>query len=181
MNIANAAAAALQDTNLLPELGGRALVELPLHLIGHSRGGSVVTEMARILGTQGIWVDQVTTLDPDPVSLYHDAAITNYANVLFADNYWQNMGDGLLVPNGQAVSGAYNRHLLNLDGGYSSSHSDTHLWYHGTIQLDDTRIRYTGHHHIRRAPDLVGDGRSGRDQCRVLLQPHWRRRPVERG
>jgi len=135
VNIANAAAAALLSTNLLPELGGRALVELPLHLVGHSRGGSVVTELARVLGAQGVWVDQVTTLDPDPVSLYGDPAIKNYANVLFADNYWQNMGDGVLVPNGQAVSGAYNRHLTNLDGGYSSSHSDVHLWYHGTIQL----------------------------------------------
>jgi len=135
VNIANAAAAALLSTNLLPELGGRALVELPLHLIGHSRGGSVVTEMARVLGAQGVWVDQVTTLDPDPVSLYGDPAIKNYANVLFADNYWQNMGDGVLVPNGQAVSGAYNRYLTNLNGGYSSSHSDVHLWYHGTIQL----------------------------------------------
>ena len=49
VNIANTAAAALMSTNLLPELGGRALAELPLHLIGHSRGGSVVTEMARVL------------------------------------------------------------------------------------------------------------------------------------
>jgi hypothetical protein len=135
VNIANAAAAALLSTNLLPELGGRALVELPIHLIGHSRGGSVVTELARLLGAQGVWVDQVTMLDPDPVSLYGDPAIKNYANVLFADNYWQNLGDGVLVPNGQAVSGAYNRHLTNLGGGYSSSHSDVHLWYHGTIQL----------------------------------------------
>ena len=147
VDIANAAAAALLSTNLLPELGGRALVELPLHLIGHSRGGSVVTEMARIFGAQGIWVDQVTTLDPDPVSLYGDPAIKNYANVLFADNYWQNLGNGLTVPNGQAVAGAYNRHLTNLDGGYSSSHSDTHLWYHGTIQLEtpasDTQVTIT--------------------------------------
>jgi hypothetical protein len=135
INIANAAAAALLSTNLLPELGGRALAELPLHLVGHSRGGSVVTEMARVLGAQGVWVDQVTTLDPVPVSLYGDPAIKNYANVLFADNYWQNLGDGLLVPNGQAVSGAYNRHLTSLNGGYPSSHSDVHLWYHGTIQL----------------------------------------------
>jgi hypothetical protein len=135
VNIANAAAAALLSTNLLPELGGRALVELPMHLIGHSRGGSVVTEMARFFGAQGVWVDQVTTLDPDPVSLYGDPAIKNYANVLFADNYWQSLGDGILVPNGQAVVGAYNRYLTNLNGGYSSSHSDVHLWYHGTIQL----------------------------------------------
>ena len=52
---------------LIPEMGGRPLAQLPLHLIGHSRGGSVVTEMARLLGAQGVWVDQVTTLDPRPV------------------------------------------------------------------------------------------------------------------
>ena len=136
VDIATAAATALLSTNLIPALGGRAPVELPLHLIGHSRGGSVVTEMARILGAQGIWVDQVTTLDPDPVSLYGDPAIKNYANVLYADNYWQTLGNGLTVPNGQSVPGAYNRQLTNLDGGYSSTHSDTHLWYHGTIQLE---------------------------------------------
>jgi hypothetical protein len=135
VKIANTAAAALLSTNLIAALGGRPLAELPLHFIGHSRGGSVVAEMARALGAQGVWVDQVTTLDPDPVLLYGDPPITNYANVLFADNYWQNMGDGLQVPNGRAVSGAYNRHLLNLDGGYASSHSDVHLWYHGTIEL----------------------------------------------
>lgn len=133
--IANVAAAALQATNLIPELHGRALVELPLHLVGHSRGGSVIAEMTRLLGAQGIWVDQATTLDPDPVSSFGDPALKNYANILFADNYWQNMGDGLFVPNGQAVPGAYNRQLTNLNGGYSSSHSDVHLWYHGTIDF----------------------------------------------
>ena len=134
--IASNAAAALLSTNLIPELGGRALVELPLHLVGHSRGGSVVTEMARLLGAQGIWVDHVTTLDPDPVSTFGDPAMKNYGNILFADNYWQNMGDGLFVPNGQAITGAYNRQLTNLNGGYSSSHSDVHLWYHGTIDFN---------------------------------------------
>ncbi len=138
---------ALLATNLIPELGGRPLVELPLHLIGHSRGGSVITEMARLLGAQGIWVDQVTTLDPRPVSALGDAAVTSWTNVLFADNFWQTMGDGILVPNGQSVFGAYNRHLLDLNGGYSSSHSDVHLWYHGTIDLatptSDTQANIT--------------------------------------
>ena len=55
--------------------------------------------------------------------------------MLFADNFWQTMGDGLIVPNGQSVFGAYNRKLLDLNGGYSSTHSDVHLWYHGTIDL----------------------------------------------
>jgi hypothetical protein len=31
------------------------------------------------------------------------------------------------------VAGAYVRHLRGLTGGYPSSHSDVHLWYHGTI------------------------------------------------
>ena len=133
--IAQTAVSALLATNLIPEMGGRPLAELPLHLIGHSRGGSVITEMARLLGAEGIWVDQVTTLDPRPVSQFGDASVTSWVNVLFADNFWQTMGDGLIVPNGQSVFGAYNRKLLNLSGGYSSSHSDVHLWYHGTIDL----------------------------------------------
>ena len=134
--VAQAAVGALLSPTLIPEMAGRPLVELPLHLVGHSRGGSVVTEMARLLGAEGIWVDQATTLDPRPVTQLGDpAAVTTWINVLFADNFWQNMGDGLIVPNGQAVTGAYNRKLLDLNGGYSSSHSDVHLWYHGTIDL----------------------------------------------
>ena len=133
--VANAAANALLSPTLIPSLGGRPLAELPLHLAGHSRGGSVVTEMARFLGAQGVWVDHVTTLDPRPVSGFGDANVATWANVLFADNYWQTLGDGLFVPNGQSVSGAYNRRLTTLGGGYSSSHSDVHLWYHGTIEL----------------------------------------------
>ena len=41
----------------------------------------------------------------------------------------------MIVPNGQSVFGAYNRKLLVLSGGYSSTHSNVHLWYHGTIDL----------------------------------------------
>jgi hypothetical protein len=133
--IATQAAAALLATNLIPELNGRPLVELPLHFVGHSRGASVITEMARLLGVQGLWVDQVTTLDPHPEALFGDPSMKNYANILYADNYWQNLGNNITVPNGQSISGAYNRHLTDLDGGYSSSHSDVHLWYHGTIAL----------------------------------------------
>jgi hypothetical protein len=146
--IAQVASDALLSTTLIPEMGGRPLSELPLHLIGHSRGGSVITEMARLLGGQGIWVDHISTLDPRPVSQFGDASVTSWANVFYADNFWQDMGDGLFVPNGQPVFGAYNRHLLNLSGGYSSSHSDAHLWYHGTIDLatptSDTQASITG-------------------------------------
>lgn len=145
--VAEAAVNALLSTTLIPEMSGHPLTELPLHLIGHSRGGSIITEMARLLGAEGVWVDQVTTLDPRPVPQLGDAAVTSWANVLYADNVWQTMGDGIFVPNGQSVFGAYNRKLLSLAGGYSSTHSDVHLWYHGTIDLatptNDTQATIT--------------------------------------
>ncbi len=96
----------------------------------------MVSEMAKFLGAQGLWVDHVTTLDPRPVPSLGDPVMKIYANILFADNYWQNLGDGLFVPNGQAISGAYNRQLTDLNGGDSSSHTDVHLWYHGTIDTN---------------------------------------------
>jgi hypothetical protein len=132
--ISAAAANALMATNLIAQLGGRSLVELPLHFVGHSRGASVITELARILGGHGIWIDHVTTLDPHPVSLFGDPSMKNYANVLFADNYWQTLGN-LFDPTGEAISGAYNRQLTDLSGGNTLNHSDVHLWYHGTVQL----------------------------------------------
>src|SRR5256885_6958262 len=46
--IAPAFASTLLSTNFFPELGGKALVELPLHLIGHSRGGSLIVEVNRL-------------------------------------------------------------------------------------------------------------------------------------
>jgi hypothetical protein len=132
--IATQAVNAVLSPTIIPALAGRPLAEFPLHLAGHSRGASVVTEMARILGAQGIWVDHVTTFDPYPVSFFGDPSIKNYANVFFADDYWQNTD----FPQGQVVSGAYSRYLTNVAGGYpsGSAHSDTHLWYHGTVDLN---------------------------------------------
>jgi hypothetical protein len=134
--VAQAAVEALVSGGLIPELAGRALAELPLHLIGHSRGGSVVTEMARFCGAQGIWVDQVTTLDPVD-NTFGDATAFVWENILYADNYWQT--EALFgVVDGRSVSGSFNRFLSGLSGGNGGSfgsHSDVHLWYHGTIDL----------------------------------------------
>ncbi|HEU5072383.1 MAG TPA: hypothetical protein VFV96_18435 [Verrucomicrobiae bacterium] len=160
-NTAQVAAAVAPDfttTNFIPELGGHALVEWPLHFIGHSRGGSLVCELSRLLGTQGIWVDHVTTLDAHPLNndgfndfIYsaHDATARIYENVLFADSCYQNAS---LLINGEPVPGASWRKQSTFSGGYtdtlSGNHSDVHLWYHGTIDWNiptsDTEASLTG-------------------------------------
>ncbi len=134
--VAEAAATALLSAGLIPENDGRPLAELPLHLIGHSRGASVASEIARELGERGVWVDHLTCLDPVPVASYGDAPVEVWENVLYADNFYQRLNALFgLDPMGNAVAGAYNRRLLNLNGANASAHSDVHLWYHGTVEL----------------------------------------------
>jgi hypothetical protein len=136
----------LLQTNAIAQLGGHALAEFPIHLIGHSRGGSLLCEVSHILGTNGVWVDHLTTLDPHPVNndgffdplFVMDAPARTYANILFHDNYWEDLN---VYPWGEDVAGAYVRPLDNSlksdPSGYGSNyHSDVHLWYHGTINLN---------------------------------------------
>jgi hypothetical protein len=121
------------------------LAELPFHLIGHSRGASLVGELAHDLGLRGIWVDQVTTLDPHPVDRvrepllanydFGDADMTSWSNVALWDNYWRTEGSLSLDFTGEPVAQAHDVQLVEsiLAGGYSFDHSDVHAWYHGTV------------------------------------------------
>jgi len=148
--IATVLAAALLSTNFISELNGHALCELSIHLIGHSRGGSLMCQTSLLMGTNGAWVDHLTTLDPHPLNdpefpldslLYSavDAPCATYQNILFHDNYWENLN---FLVHGESVSGAYIRKLTSLSGGYQNvgdsfyQHSNVHLWYHGSINLN---------------------------------------------
>lgn len=114
-------------TTAYPSIGiQHPLAELPIHLVGHSRGGSVVSEVSRLLGQAGVVVDQQTTLDPCPVSA--DPSAVAYSNTIFADNYYQT--DSLTVT-GSNVQGAHNV-LLN---GMSVGHTGVHAYYDGTIDV----------------------------------------------
>jgi hypothetical protein len=126
-------------TTTFPTLGMVGpLAQGPIYLIGHSRGGSLVSEIARNLGEIGIWVDQVTTLDPKPVGT--DPAVSLGANVIFADNYFQTQDS--VVQSGP-VAGAWNVGPLVLPGGYNGGgfgglgtfHNNVHLFYQGTIDF----------------------------------------------
>jgi hypothetical protein len=98
-----------------------------------------------------------------------DAPLRIYENVLFADNYYQEFGG---YPHGQLMASSYNRRLTALPGGYSSAHSDMHLWYHATIDLvnpaDDTEALLQGNDRaIWFSPYEEGGARAGFHYSRI--------------
>jgi hypothetical protein len=132
--VAAAVAPLFGRTNLISELENHALAEFPIHIAGHSRGASLVCELSKRLGEQGLWVDQVTSLDAYPLD--SDAPAVSYENVLFSDSYYQTAN---LFIDGEIVPGSAWRKQTDVSEGYTSffidGHSDIHVWYHGTIDL----------------------------------------------
>lgn len=124
------------------------LVELPIHLIGHSRGGGLICEIARLLGEKGIIVDHLSPLDPhpltgsDPQPIFNkiiDTPVAIYENIIFADVYLQSTE----YPTGETIPGAYNRVWETMNGGYYDNgsaypnHRNIYLMYQGTIDLNN--------------------------------------------
>ncbi len=152
---ADALHAALRDPRFRASDGPAPVADLltnrRVHLLGHSRGACVMSEVVERLALDAIPVDQLTTLDPHPVNGTLDACILpsstdwgdsvprKWNNITFADNYWRADGGGF--PNSCDFDGISltNYHNVQLSesalssGGYSFSHLDVHLWYHGTI------------------------------------------------
>ncbi|MGN6506443.1 MAG: hypothetical protein ACTHM6_12865, partial [Tepidisphaeraceae bacterium] len=142
------------------------LAQLPLHLIGHSRGASLVSALSQDLGKAGVWVDQVTSLDPHPVDgvndflgvSFGDAKMASYDNVVFADDYWRTDGD----PNnsdfdGEPVAGAHQGNLNDIvqKDFFVSAHAAVTAYYVGTI---NTSSLQGGDHPV--IPDWYGNSAS---------------------
>jgi hypothetical protein len=125
----------------------RSLAELPIHLIGHSRGASLGVAISAVLAERGVWVEQQTFLDPHPVdgkndflgANYGDVPMRIYDNVAFADNYWRSDGNSQNLDfDGEPVEGA---HEGNLNESVQqdfiiSAHMAVTAYYHGTIDDD---------------------------------------------
>jgi uncharacterized repeat protein (TIGR02543 family) len=122
---------------------GHSLAEIPIHLIGHSRGCSLNARLAYLLAENGVLVDQVTTLDPHPCQPLdipfegNDLIPATYINILFADNYWQS--HSYSFPDGMPIPGAFNQDLSSVLTGLGwTPHTHVHTYYHGTIDLSAT-------------------------------------------
>jgi Ca2+-binding RTX toxin-like protein len=132
-------AAAVNDVFLNSTVGGVRLAELPLHELSISRGTGLTDEIAKTLGQAGVWVDQITYTDPNPVAANFDSPPIIYDNVAFVDNYWRwDMNPNNTSTNGRAVNGAYNLNIQWVNdhsNGWALQHLIPAGYYVGTTDL----------------------------------------------
>jgi hypothetical protein len=132
-------ASVFTDVFMNSTIGGVRIAELPFRELSLSRGTGLMDEIARSLGKAGVWVDQETSCDPNPVEVMGDASPTLYDNIAFSDNYWRWDGNpNNFSTNGSPVEGAYNLQVQWLDSHYQNwamAHIVPAGWYNGTINL----------------------------------------------
>ena len=121
-------------------------VDLPIQLIGHSKGGSLVSEISKDFGKQGIWVDQMTALDPVGgtamdipfvgTQVFGDPVMASYDNVIFVDDYYRTG----MQPAGQSFDGAHVVDLSNIvtDSYLYGAHNGVTVYYDATIDPNMT-------------------------------------------
>ena len=146
-------------------------VELPIHLIGHSRGASLMSALSQDLGRAGIWIDQQTNLDAHPVdghadlgANFGDAPMRTYDNVIFSDSYWRSDGDpNNDDPDGESVAGSHDVALNNsVQKKFAGlAHRSVPSYYDGTI---DTKTTDGGDTPIFNAWYGTGGDKPARDQ-----------------
>lgn len=161
------------------------LEEIPIHLIGHSRGASLNSRIAERLAKKGIIIEQVTTLDPHPVTgtTADDVLPTTYINTIYADNYYQ-IGDGLHDFEGRPVYGAADHVLAGIfeedeEGLACVAHSLVHTYYLGTVNPDqesdgtcDINEEWYGSDFLRRKTGF-NYNRSANYHQRGLHEGYW--------
>jgi hypothetical protein len=84
----------------------------PVHIVGHSRGASVASELTQRLGVYGIEVARLTYLDPHdwnefivPIDgTFSDPAPQVWTNVKSAENFYQNADPDIIEPSGRALT-----------------------------------------------------------------------------
>jgi hypothetical protein len=130
----------LLKTNALPSIS-EPLARRSIHLIGHSRGGSLISGAGDLLVASNIVIEHFTTLDPRAYPFSTDTEPHVPANVMFADNYYQTY-DTLTY--GVHLQGAYNRKPILFDNYIlvgstpqpivRNGHENIHHWYHRTVR-----------------------------------------------
>lgn len=140
-----------------------------LHLIGHSRGTVVNSEVAeRLIAARFPAPEHVTTLDPHDAGALREegrswedfdvneehpdyrcgdgspvGGVCAWTNVNLQDNYWRDQDDWpcLFDPDGRTVPGSADFDGSDLD---QFCHSDVHSWYYFTINTDAVTHPETG-------------------------------------
>ncbi len=153
---ADALYAAMVDHGYLDPEQGTA--PKPVHLIGHSRGTVVASELAQRMGAYGIPLNHVTYLDvhdwdePDVLvdGEFHDPAVQVWSNTEYANTFWQELSPlGLppcAIPSGRQLTHIVaqypHQHALTPLPGFGSCdslpppnpHGKVIDWYLGTIE-----------------------------------------------